>query len=463
MDTRPYQRNYFSIVLQSQPEQQSNNQEERVVEPEQQLNGQEEGERAHCPFCPRNYASQEGLWNHTRKSHKDEIFYCPSCPKAYISQERLQTHIKAFHKEGARVYCSFCPRNYALQEGLWNHTRKYHKDEIFYCPSCPKTYISQERLQAHIKAFHKEGARVATSTPLKVVSTRPTESELPSASDRRAMATSFQVYHIPDGKSTISKILEADSALRNAKDSRIVRYSDGWFVASSTPPDTPNAHLIHDGLPRDKRQHILEGFLEAAADAANSENADAWSAYKRIAEQSGLTSDIEDRRYSRQNALQTFHGSRQQSLVKMMERIDNIFDHLRSRKCEEVVEEAWDLSTFSRKIYEEGEAWLNLQPRILLQAVNPIQDKITGYRGRIESIFYRLLKIKETGEKSNYYLLAAHGQLIEVRKDISLLSSSIPGETQHFNQPLRRGPKPLIVRSPVRIFYLLAYLLGYRY
>ncbi|EGD99585.1 hypothetical protein TESG_06850 [Trichophyton tonsurans CBS 112818] len=187
------------------------------------------------------------------------------------------------------------------------------------------------------------------------------------------MTASFQVYYIPDEKPTHFYTFKIDGILRQVQDSHVFRGDNCWFVASRTLPNIHNARLVHDDdPPRDEGQCILDDFLEAAADAANSENTNAWLAYKRIAAQAELTSDIEHRRFLQQKVVLTFYKSRQQRLFTLEDMIISTFNHLSYGKYEEAMQAAWDLSGSLADTWEEGEKQMDREYKILRQGVNPI-------------------------------------------------------------------------------------------
>ncbi|EGE03449.1 hypothetical protein TEQG_02485 [Trichophyton equinum CBS 127.97] len=303
--------------------------------------------------------------------------------------------------------------------------------------------------------------------------------------------TSFQVYFIPDGKSTPSQIVKTHIMLYQTPKSHTFRGCDCLFVASHTPPNTPGALLIHDDPPRDEEKNILEDFLMAAADAANSKNINAWLAYKRIAEQNEaneLTSKIDHLRYLQQKALQIFYKSRQQRLLEVEDKINELYDlldgelkegelkegelkegelkegelkegelkegELKEGVSKEAMKAAWELHTSLVSMWEEGETKLQGY-EFLRQRVNFIQERVTGYRGRIYSVIFLLSKVKETRGKGDHILLAVYKQLLLARDYIHSLYQSIERATQRLEQPLQQNHKLQICRPDIYQLYCL--------
>ena len=77
--------------------------------------------------------------------HRGEQFPCSICSKLLANHHMLKAHQKGCI-QGSKFICEGCGQEYATKQGLRQHTRVTHgpeqpvPDEVFVCPFCAKQF-----------------------------------------------------------------------------------------------------------------------------------------------------------------------------------------------------------------------------------------------------------------------------------------------------------------------------------
>ena len=100
------------------------------------------GEDTKCPICHLVFMTPHQLREHM-DVHRGEQFSCGNCSKLLASHHMLKVHQKGCI-QGSKFTCEWCGQEYATKQGLRQHTRVTHgpeqpvPDEVFICPLCAK-------------------------------------------------------------------------------------------------------------------------------------------------------------------------------------------------------------------------------------------------------------------------------------------------------------------------------------
>ena len=96
--------------------------------------------------------------------HRGEQFPCSNCSKLLASHRMLKVHQKGCI-QGSKFICEGCGREYATKQGLRQHTRVTHgpeqpaPDEVFICPFCAKQFGVKKSMREHITTCSQNPAK----------------------------------------------------------------------------------------------------------------------------------------------------------------------------------------------------------------------------------------------------------------------------------------------------------------
>ena len=121
------------------------------------------GEDTKCPICHLVFMTPYQLREHM-DVHRGEQFPCGNCSKLLASCHMLKAHQKGCI-QGSKFICEECGQEYATKQGLRQHTRVTHgpeqpaPDEVFICPFCAKRFGVKKSMREHITTCSQNPAK----------------------------------------------------------------------------------------------------------------------------------------------------------------------------------------------------------------------------------------------------------------------------------------------------------------
>ena len=121
------------------------------------------GEDTKCPICHSVFMTFYQLREHM-DVHRGEQFPCGNCSKLLASCRMLKAHQKGCI-QGSKFICEGVWLEYATKQGLRQHTRVSHgpeqpaPDEVFICPFCAKQFGVKKSMREHITTCSQNPAK----------------------------------------------------------------------------------------------------------------------------------------------------------------------------------------------------------------------------------------------------------------------------------------------------------------
>ena len=121
------------------------------------------GEDTKCPICHLVFMTPYRLREHM-DVHRGEQFPCGNCSKLLASHCMLKAHQKVC-VWGSKFICEGCGHEYATKQGLRQHTRVTHgpeqpaPDEVFVCPFCAKQFGVKKSMRENITTCSQNPAK----------------------------------------------------------------------------------------------------------------------------------------------------------------------------------------------------------------------------------------------------------------------------------------------------------------
>ena len=121
------------------------------------------GEDTKCPICHLVFMTPYQLGEHM-DVHRGEQFPCGNCSKLLASHRMLKAHQKGCI-QGSKFICEECGQEYATKQGLRQHTKVTHGpeqpalDEVFVCPFCAKRFGVKKSMREHITTCSQNPAK----------------------------------------------------------------------------------------------------------------------------------------------------------------------------------------------------------------------------------------------------------------------------------------------------------------
>ena len=121
------------------------------------------GEDTKCPICHLVFMTPYQLREHM-DVHRGEQFPCGNCSRLLASCHMLKAHQKSCI-QGSKFICEECGWEYATKQGLRQHTRVTHgpeqpaPDEVFICPFCAKQFGVKKSMREHITTCSQNPAK----------------------------------------------------------------------------------------------------------------------------------------------------------------------------------------------------------------------------------------------------------------------------------------------------------------
>ena len=112
------------------------------------------GEDTKCPICHLVFKTPYQLREHM-DVHRGEQFPCGNCSKLLAIHRMLKAHQKGC-VQGSKFTCEGCGHEYATKQGLRQHTRVTHgpeqpvPDEVFICHFCAKQFGFKKSMREHL-------------------------------------------------------------------------------------------------------------------------------------------------------------------------------------------------------------------------------------------------------------------------------------------------------------------------
>ena len=121
------------------------------------------GEDTKCPICHLVFMTPYQLREHM-DVHSGEQFPCGNCSKLLASHHMLKAHQKGCI-QGSKFTCEGHGHEYATKQGLRQHTRVTHgpeqpaPDEVFVCPFCAKWFGVKKSMREHVTTCSQNPAK----------------------------------------------------------------------------------------------------------------------------------------------------------------------------------------------------------------------------------------------------------------------------------------------------------------
>jgi len=108
-----------------------------------------------CAECPHVFTSQRGERLHYQEVHKSKLA-CTECAKVFPTNQKLEKHIARMHTVEKNINCPHCPKKYASEGLLKEHTYYAHFRPRFFCecPGCPRAFSTGNNRDSHQYALH---------------------------------------------------------------------------------------------------------------------------------------------------------------------------------------------------------------------------------------------------------------------------------------------------------------------
>ncbi|KAJ8708178.1 hypothetical protein PYW08_010544 [Mythimna loreyi] len=102
-----------------------------------------------CMQCPKVFASQLQLDEHSERVHYPKKIKCPKCPKMFSTNKMLTLHDKLHH---VAAICKLCFVQFPSKKDLRAHLNKH---EVNTCPRCNKAFLNKHTFKLHLRICGK--------------------------------------------------------------------------------------------------------------------------------------------------------------------------------------------------------------------------------------------------------------------------------------------------------------------
>ena len=110
-----------------------------------------------CEQCGKSFKSQMSIKLHQLSHTGEKPHKCQTCEKKFKLKSSLQAHRLRHETEVERQQCPFCNKNFPSNNELMQHTNTSHAGAKPHCTKCPRKFEDEAQLQKHMQWHMRSG------------------------------------------------------------------------------------------------------------------------------------------------------------------------------------------------------------------------------------------------------------------------------------------------------------------